>query len=129
MGNYVDNNLSRNEHVTYEAHYHWKIWFELKSILTLFIRPIIMTHTDEFAITNKRVIMKTGLISRNVFEMTLTHIESINVDQSIAGRIFNYGTVIIVGSGGTRESFANIAAPVAFRRAFMDAIEPAEKTN
>ena len=122
MGNYVNNNLSRGESVVYEAHYHWKIWIELKSILSLFIRPLIMTKTDEFAITNKRVIMKTGLISRNVFEMTLAHIESINVDQSIMGRIFDYGTVIIVGSGGTSESFANIAAPVRFRRAFMDTI-------
>ncbi len=122
MGNYVDNNLSRGEHVAYEAHYHWRIWVELKSILSLFIRPLIMTKTDEFVITNKRVIMKTGLISRNVFEMTLSHIESINVDQSILGRILDYGTIIIVGSGGTRESFANIAAPVKFRKAFMDAI-------
>ena len=57
MGTYVENNLSRNEKVVYEAHYHWKIWIELKSILTLFIRPLIMTKTDEFVITNKRVIM------------------------------------------------------------------------
>lgn len=122
MGNYVDNNLSRNEQVLYEAHYHWKLWFELKSILTLFVRPLVMTRTDEFVITNKRVIMKTGLVSRNVFEMTLSHIESINVDQSIMGRMLNFGSVIIVGSGGTRESFAGIADPVGFRKAFMDAI-------
>lgn len=122
MGSYVDNNLSRDEKVIYEAHYHWKIWIELSSIFTLFLRPLIKTKTDEFVITNKRVIMKTGLISRNIFEMTSSHIESINVDQTIMGRIFNYGTVIIVGSGGTRESFADIAAPVKFRRAFMDTI-------
>ncbi len=123
MGNYVDNNLSRGEHVIYEAHYHWKIWIELKSICTLFIRPLIMTKFDEFVITNKRVIMKTGVISRNIFEMTSAHIESINVDQSIMGRIFGYGTVIIVGSGGTKESFDNIASPGLFRRAFMDTVE------
>ncbi len=122
MGSYVNNNLSRDEKVIYEAHYHWKIWIEPSSIFTLFLRPLIKTKTDEFVITNKRVIMKTGLISRNIFEMTSSHIESINVDQTIMGRIFNYGTVIIVGSGGTRESFADIAAPVKFRRAFMDTI-------
>ena len=123
MGNYVDNNLSRGEHVIYEAHYHGKIWFELKSICSLFIRPLIMTKFDEFVITNKRVIMKTGVISRNIFEMTAAHIESINVDQTIMGRIFGYGTVIIVGSGGTKESFDNIANPIRFRRAFMDTVE------
>lgn len=122
MGSYVNNNLSRNESVLYEARYHWKLWFELKSILSLFIRPLIMTRTDEFVITNKRVIMKTGLVSRKVFEMTLPHIESVNVDQSILGRIFNFGSVVIVGSGGTRERFDGIANPVGFRRAFMDAI-------
>lgn len=123
MGTYVENNLSRNEKVVYEAHYHWKIWIELKSILTLFIRPLIMTKTDEFVITNKRVIMKTGLVSRKIFEMTVSHIESVNVDQTILGRLFSYGTVIIVGSGGTRESFPDIANPIQFRRAFMDTVE------
>lgn len=122
MGTYVDNNLSRGESVIYEAHYHWKIWIELKSILTLCIRPLIMTKTDEFVITNKRVIMKTGLFSRKIFEMTTAHIESINVDQSILGRIFGYGTVIIVGSGGTKESFPDISHPIKFRKAFMDSI-------
>lgn len=123
MGTYVESNLSRNEKVVYEAHYHWKIWIELKSILTLFIRPLIMTKTDEFVITNKRVIMKTGLVSRKIFEMTISHIESVNVDQTILGRIFSYGTVIIVGSGGTRENFPDIANPIEFRRAFMDTVE------
>ncbi|MDY4174720.1 MAG: PH domain-containing protein [Bacteroidales bacterium] len=123
MGTYVDNNLSRGEKVVYEAHYHWKIWCQLSSILTLFIRPLIMTKTDEFVITNKRIIMKTGLISRNIFEMTVQHVESVNVDQSILGRIFGYGTVIIVGSGGTKESFPDIAKPLAFRRAFMDTLD------
>ena len=123
MGTYVENNLSRNEKVVYEAHYHWKIWIELKSILTLFIRPLIMTKTDEFVITNKRVIMKTGLVSRKIFEMTVSHIESVNVDQTILGRLFSYGTVIIVGSGGTREGFPDIANPIEFRRAFMDTVE------
>ncbi len=122
MGSYVNNNLSRDEKVIYEAHYHWKIWIEASSIFSLFIRPLIKTKTDEFVITNKRIIMKTGVISRNIFEMTASHIESINVDQTIMGRIFNYGTVIIVGSGGTRESFPDIAAPVKFRQAFMDTI-------
>ena len=107
----------------YEAHYHWIIWLEVKSILSLFLRPLIMSKTDEFAITNKRIIMKTGLISRKVFEMTVAHIESINVDQTIMGRILGYGTIIIVGSGGTRESFEDIADPIRFRRAFMDTVE------
>jgi uncharacterized membrane protein YdbT with pleckstrin-like domain len=63
---------------------------------------------DEFAITNKRVIIKTGLISRKTFEMNHSKIESVNVDQGIVGRILGYGTVRIVGSGGSKEEFSKL---------------------
>ena len=123
MGSYISDNISKNENVTYEAHYHWIIWFKLTSVLSLFIKPFLMTKFDEFAITNKRIIMKTGIISRKVFEMTIPHIESINVEQTIMGRILGYGTIIIVGSGGTTECFNDIASPLKFRKAFMDEVQ------
>jgi uncharacterized membrane protein YdbT with pleckstrin-like domain len=81
---------------------------------------MIDRYTDEFAITNKRVIIKTGLISRKTFEMNHSKIESVNVDQSILGRILGYGTIGIVGSGGTREVFPNIKNPLAFRKKFQE---------
>jgi uncharacterized membrane protein YdbT with pleckstrin-like domain len=120
MGSYVDNNLIRDEHVVFETKYHWKIFFTLKGLLTLFIQPILLRYSDEFVITNKRVICKTGIISRRTLEMNLNKIETVNVDQSIFGRMFGYGTITIIGTGGTRESFPNIAHPTEFRKRFQE---------
>ena len=107
MGNYVDNILIKDEQVVYETQYHWKIFFTFKGLFTLFIAPALDRWADEFVVTNKRVIVKTGLISRRTLEMNLNKIESVNVDQSILGRLLNYGTITIIGTGGTKESFTN----------------------
>ena len=77
--------------------------------------------SSEFAVTDKRVIIKIGLLHRRTLEMLLIKVEAISVDQSIAGRIFGYGTIVVVGTGGTREAFENIASPLEFRRAVQAA--------
>ncbi|WP_366183897.1 PH domain-containing protein [Flavobacterium ovatum] len=120
MGKYIDNNLIKDEKVELETTYHWIIFCNLRSIITLGLAPIIDKYTDEFAITNKRVIIKTGLISRKTFEMNHSKIESVNVDQGILGRIFGYGTIRIVGSGGTKEVFPKINSPLEFRKKFQE---------
>jgi uncharacterized membrane protein YdbT with pleckstrin-like domain len=120
MGHYVDNNLIKDEHVVYEAKYHWKIFFSLGGLFTIFIAPALARWSDEFVVTNKRVIVKTGIISRKTLEMNLNKIESVNVDQSIMGRLLNYGTITIIGTGGTRESFPNIGHAVEFRKSFQE---------
>ncbi|MCO5231395.1 MAG: PH domain-containing protein [Chitinophagales bacterium] len=122
MGHYVDNNLLRDERVEFETTYHWIIFFNLKAILTLFIAPILKRYTDEFVITNRRIVIKTGLISRNTFEMNLSKIESVNVDQSVLGRILGYGSISIIGTGGSRETFPNINNPIEFRKRFQEQI-------
>ena len=118
---YVTSNLISGERIVYKTKLHWIIFFSLHALLTLFLGPLIAMITSEFAITSKRVIMKLGLISRRTFEMNLNKIETVNVDQSILGRIFDYGTVTIVGTGGTREVFPRIASPLEFRKYFEDA--------
>ncbi|WP_373707936.1 PH domain-containing protein [Kaistella sp.] len=120
MGTYVKNNLISGEHVQYETSYHWIIFISLRSLLTLFIAPILDRWTDEFAITNKRVIVKTGLIRRRTVELNLTKIESVNVNQSVLGRILGFGSIQIVGTGGTRELFTNIRKPLRFRKKFQE---------
>ncbi len=120
MGNYADNNLLKGEMVEYEAYLHWKIFIRLSGILTLFIYPLILRKTSEFVITNKRVIIKKGWISRYTFEMNLNKIETVNVDQSFWGRIFGFGTITIVGTGGTREMADSISKPLEFRKRFME---------
>jgi uncharacterized membrane protein YdbT with pleckstrin-like domain len=120
MGKYVEGNLIKDERVVYEAKLHWIIFISLKALLTLFIAPIIAVSTSEFAITTKRVIIKVGLISRRTLEMNLTKIETVNVNQSIFGRMLGYGTVSIVGTGGTKESFPRISSPLDFRKKFQE---------
>ncbi len=120
MGSYVHNNLISGEQVVYEARLHWIIFFSLRSVFTLLIFPLIDRWTSEFAITNKRVIMKVGLIWRKALEMNLSKIESVNVDQTIMGRILGYGAITIIGTGGTRESFHRISKPMEFRRVFQE---------
>lgn len=120
MGSYVDNNLIKDERVIYEAKYHWKIFFTLSGLFSLFIVPALARWSDEFVITSKRIICKTGIFSRRTLEMNLNKIESVNVDQSIMGRMFGYGTITIIGTGGTRESFPDIGSAVEFRKKFQE---------
>ena len=71
--------------------------------------------TTETDVTNLRVVHKTGFITRKTFEMSLDKIESVDVNQSIPGRIFDYGDVIIMGVGKSEEKLDTIASPIAFR--------------
>jgi uncharacterized membrane protein YdbT with pleckstrin-like domain len=121
VANYVESNLLKNELIVYSAKNHWIIFLSLRALLTLFIAPIIAMLTNEFAITNKRVIIKEGLIARRTVEINLPKIESINVDQSILGRILGYGNMTVVGTGGTREEFLNISSPMQFRKSYQQA--------
>lgn len=72
--------------------------------------------SSEFAITDKRVVIKVGLVHRKTLEMVLTKVETVRVEQGILGRLLNYGTIVVTGTGGTNEPFRSIANPLEFRR-------------
>lgn len=103
---------------------HWIIFLSPANIFTLWLQPFIRRATSEYAITNKRVIIKVGLISRRTLEMNLSKIESVNVNQSILARLLGYGSIVVIGTGGTRETFHNIAEPLMFRRKFQELSNP-----
>ena len=71
--------------------------------------------TTEIAVTDRRIIYKRGFIRRRTIEMHLDKVESVDVDQSILGRIMNYGDILIRGVGVGIEPLKNIDAPIAFR--------------
>jgi uncharacterized membrane protein YdbT with pleckstrin-like domain len=71
--------------------------------------------TTETDVTNLRVVHKTGFIKRRTFEMSLDKVESVDVNQSILGRILNYGDVTVNGVGEGTETIKTIASPLAFR--------------
>ena len=72
--------------------------------------------TSEYAVTDRRIMIKTGWIRRSSLEILLDKVEAIYVDQSILGRILNYGTIRVVGTGGTQDPFFYIPSPLVFRK-------------
>ncbi len=91
--------------------------------ILLALRAILILLTTEFGVTDRRIIAKTGFIRRNTLEILLPKVESLAVDQNILGRILNFGTVSVTGTGGTTGEFKPIADPVAVRKKFNQIIE------
>jgi hypothetical protein len=98
--------------------YYW-VWLLLLFPAGILLSAVVAVRTSELVITDRRVIIKVGFIQRHTFEMFISKIESVAVFQGMTGRIFNYGTVEIRGTGGSSESFATIAAPLQFRDAIQ----------
>ena len=76
---------------------------------------LIRRSTTELAVTDRRVIFKTGIFQRHTMEMNRSKVETVGVDQSILGRILGYGTIIVRGTGGSFEPIPFIGDPLAFR--------------
>jgi uncharacterized membrane protein YdbT with pleckstrin-like domain len=79
------------------------------------LQAFVRRATTEFAITDYRVIYKTGLLRRHTLEMNRSKVESVDVDQTILGRMLGYGTIIVRGTGGSLEPIRDIADPLVFR--------------
>jgi uncharacterized membrane protein YdbT with pleckstrin-like domain len=86
----------------------------------ILICTMIYRKTAEFAVTDRRVIIKTGLIARKTLETQLSKLEGVGVDQSIAGRAFRYGNITVKGTGGTSKPFKLINNPMRFRKAVQE---------
>lgn len=95
------------------------LWFAVLLILSAvalrYIAIWIYLKTTESAVTTARVLHKSGLISRDTDEIALAKVESVRLRQSVMGRIFNYGTIHVVGTGGQRVSLYGVAEPMEFR--------------
>ncbi|WP_353387658.1 PH domain-containing protein [Halopseudomonas sabulinigri] len=124
---YIEESLSSGEtiHKVFQLHWFAKVpmycWIVL-GIPTLGITWLIAIYeyfrlrSIEQGVTNKRVILKTGIISRNTEEMKLTSIETVEIEQSVWGRMFGYGTVKLTGRGISDVTFKNIDDPMAVKR-------------
>ncbi len=131
---YIEQNLNENEIVIYKANVSWAVFFRPIIILVLliwlsskvheivvvlvvilgllvFLRIFIAIVTTEFALTNRRIIAKRGFLNRETMEILLEKVESINISQPLDGRIFGFGTVTVVGSGGSKNVFPSISHP------------------
>lgn len=135
---YIEKNLLPDEEIVYEARLHRMIFWKPAALVVLgaiflLIQPLIGYvviligllavipqavdyGSSEFGVTSKRVIIKVGFLRRKTLELMLRHVETISVDQNVAGRLLDYGSVTLTGTGGVREVFHNIAAPLELRR-------------
>jgi len=87
--------------------------------LILAIPPFLRRFATEIAVTDRRIIFKTGLIQRHTIEISMEKVESVDVDQSIFGRMLGYGDVTVRGTGEGIEPLRNIAYPIELRNAVM----------
>jgi len=142
---YIDSNLLPGEQVVYRTRLHWLLymtpvlftvivllpiawllvrqnwshyaWIPLALGVLILLSTYIKRQSSDFAVTNKRVMMKVGVFNTRSIELVLNKVEAIAVNQSLTGRIFGYGDIVVTGSGGTKEAFSHIQGPLAFRRA------------
>ena len=142
---YIDKVLQPDERVLHRAKLHWLIYLHaiLAALvaaiflaagrnfgggiaylpgaavaliaLNFWLAAWIRRTTTELAVTNRRVIIKTGLISRRTIEMNMDKVESVDVQQSVLGRIFDYGNVTVRGTGAGLEPIRSVASPLTLR--------------
>jgi uncharacterized membrane protein YdbT with pleckstrin-like domain len=90
--------------------------------LIVFGYGLTKRNATEMAVSNRRVLIKTGMTSRRTLDLMLSKVESIGVEETFMGRILGYGSVIVRGTGGTPESFVMIAHPQQFRESVQQQI-------
>ena len=142
---YVKKNLIDDEEILYQASTHWftlipSFFYGILGIfslaflalsaflsmpITIFFLALSFNvalpyFVNELAMTNKRVISKKGFIRRDTSELKLVKLETIEIKQSIFGRIFGFGKIICIGTGGSETSIDNIDKPLEFRKKFLE---------
>jgi hypothetical protein len=90
--------------------------------LLAMLKAVIRRHASEFAVTDRRVLLKQGLFGSKSLEILLAKVESIYVEQGLLGRILDYGSLVVIGTGGTQDVYGEMASPMAFRRAIQEQI-------
>ena len=137
MASYVEGALVKDEKVVHIGHLSlWSMWHLIALGVVLlpavglglvFLAVAYVRYkSTELAVTTKRVIVKHGFIRRRTVEINLHKAESIQVDQGVLGRVFDFGTLVISGTGTSHAPIAGIAQPMAFRKAFIEAQDGAK---
>lgn len=151
MGSYIEENLARDERIIIKAQVTWlsQFWYLFFGVLLilsgigqkgafgpiligLILIAIAAVHvlTTELALTNRRIIAKSGLIRRNTIELKVNRVESLGVNQGVLGRILNFGSIVVKGTGGSHAPIPYIARPMEFRQQvnnFLDDLDDQDK--
>lgn len=128
---YIDASLAPGETIIQRGKWPTIYWVGAWAVLLLlgiilvgvfiFIGMAIKMKTTDFAVTNRRVILKTGWLNRRTQELAVESVEGVSLDQSFIARIFGYGHVVVTGTGEAAIVFPAMAHPVAFRRSIESA--------
>ena len=132
---YIEESLSAGEKVEALFKLHWFAWVPMWIWIILGIPTLGLTwliaiydflrlRAIEQGVTNKRVILKKGIISRKTEEMKLTSIETVEIDQGVFGRVFGFGTVKITGRGISDFVFKGIDNPMSVKRQIESVSNP-----
>lgn len=134
---YIEQSLSKDEQVVALFRPHWiaylpmALWL-LLGLLTFGLTWLIALYEYlklrylEQGVTNKRVIVKRGIVSRNTDEMKLNSIETVEINQGVLGRIFGFGDIKVTGRGISDVVFRSIDDPMAVKRAIESVSNPVE---
>jgi uncharacterized membrane protein YdbT with pleckstrin-like domain len=87
--------------------------------LFLLVSAWVRRVTTEIVVTDRRILFKEGFLRRRTMEMNMSKVETVDVVQSIPGRIFNYGTILIRGTGSSYEPLSLIGDPLTLRNAIL----------
>lgn len=120
MGIFTNKSLITGESVQYETKFHWTFYLNLNTLLSFGLYAYFHHKFTEFVVTNKRIIVKRGIFELQTFEMHLSRIETIKIEQSFWGQMFNFGNIMIIGTGGTKEVIEHIANPIQFRNTCLE---------
>ena len=132
---YIEDSLSAGEQIVGFFRLHWitRRWIALWIVLAiptvgitliLALFEFLRLRSIEQGVTNKRVIYKKGIISRKSEEMKLNSIETVEIDQGIAGRIFGFGDVTVTGRGLSNVVFKSVDDPMAVKRKIESVSNP-----
>ncbi|MBI5167927.1 MAG: PH domain-containing protein [Candidatus Eisenbacteria bacterium] len=148
---YLDKNLLAGETIVFRTRLHWGLYVPPALFTLLVMVPfavllfvngavpwaavppglglvwIVAAHirrqSSEFAVTNKRVVIKLGVFTTRSVELLPSKIEGVGVEQTMWGKLFGFGDIEVTGSGGTKERFSGIQSPFEFRRAIQQATD------
>jgi uncharacterized membrane protein YdbT with pleckstrin-like domain len=106
-----------------EEYGHYLVWTFIAVAVLSLVAPLTKYFLSQFVVTNQRVIIRHGFLARTSYEMILKKIESISVNQSLSDRfIWGSGTLVITGTGGTKEAFPHVGNAIAFQEHLNEAL-------
>ena len=123
---YIEDTISDDENIVYVVKFHWIYSFLALLYLIflgifligifIFFKMMIYKWTTKRALTNTRYIQKTGWIARNTEEIGINKIEEVDLKQSVLGRILDYGSISISGTGSGNILLKKIDSPLTFQK-------------